>query len=264
MRAALWLWFRGGGAERLRRDRRVWDPGHLRVAGRERCGGGKARAGVARRCTSVRRCRDAGSAACRCAASAVRDGRADSMRDARCSRANSRRGKMLLARVRGRYCQASVDAVRVRVSRRRKSFRRPLSWAPGVTEGPGRGPAAVREGCHDRAFVPKLQEVQWPVAMAEWFNKAKGFHFISQQGGEDVFVHSSISGEGFKTLAEGEAVEFEIVRGPKGLQASTSARPDRPRYRFTTKGRRASAAPLVVCPASHRPAPPGQRPGPLP
>jgi len=55
----------------------------------------------------------------------------------------------------------------------------------------------------------------------KWFNEAKGFGFISQEGGEDVFVHfSAIQGDGFRTLAEGERVEFEITKGPKGLQAS--------------------------------------------
>ena len=55
----------------------------------------------------------------------------------------------------------------------------------------------------------------------KWFNDAKGFGFISQEGGEDVFVHfSAVVGEGFKTLAEGDKVEFEVVKGRKGLQAS--------------------------------------------
>ena len=55
----------------------------------------------------------------------------------------------------------------------------------------------------------------------KWFNDAKGYGFIEQEGGEDVFVHfSAIESSGFRSLAEGDAVEFDIVEGPKGLQAA--------------------------------------------
>ena len=55
----------------------------------------------------------------------------------------------------------------------------------------------------------------------KWFNDAKGFGFITQEGVEDVFVHfSAIQAQGFKSLAEGDRVEFEVTRGPKGLQAA--------------------------------------------
>ena len=55
----------------------------------------------------------------------------------------------------------------------------------------------------------------------KWFNDAKGFGFITQDEGPDVFVHfSTILGDGFKSLAEGERVTFDVEDGPKGLQAS--------------------------------------------
>jgi CspA family cold shock protein len=55
----------------------------------------------------------------------------------------------------------------------------------------------------------------------KWFNDAKGFGFIEQEDGPDVFVHfSAIAGDGFKSLAEGDKVEFEIVDGDKGPQAA--------------------------------------------
>jgi CspA family cold shock protein len=60
----------------------------------------------------------------------------------------------------------------------------------------------------------------------KWFNDAKGFGFITQEGGEDVFVHhTAINMEGFRTLKEGERVEFDITQGPKGLQAANVRRP---------------------------------------
>ncbi len=56
----------------------------------------------------------------------------------------------------------------------------------------------------------------------KWFNSAKGYGFISRQGGEDVFVHfRAIVGDGYKTLNEGDQVEFAVEHGPKGLQATS-------------------------------------------
>ena len=55
----------------------------------------------------------------------------------------------------------------------------------------------------------------------KWFNAEKGYGFISQESGDDVFVHfSAIQGKGFKTLEEGQSVSFEIEEGPRGKQAS--------------------------------------------
>lgn len=59
-----------------------------------------------------------------------------------------------------------------------------------------------------------------PTGRVKWFDNRKGFGFVEQDTGEDVFVHySSIAGEGFRTLNDGELVRFEVVQGPKGLLA---------------------------------------------
>jgi CspA family cold shock protein len=70
--------------------------------------------------------------------------------------------------------------------------------------------ANFQEGCLSMKVTGKVK----------WFNDAKGYGFISQEDGTDVFVHhTAIQGEGFKSLQENQAVEFEVVQGNKGLQA---------------------------------------------
>ena len=59
----------------------------------------------------------------------------------------------------------------------------------------------------------------------KWFNDSKGFGFLEQESGDDVVVHfSAISGDGFKSLSEGDRVTFDLVKGPKGLQAANVTR----------------------------------------
>src|ERR1700730_310045 len=77
------------------------------------------------------------------------------------------------------------------------------------------------DGASPRRYASKKEVVEMAQGSVKWFNDAKGFGFISQEDGEDVFVHfSAIQAQGFKSLAEGDKVEFEVTRGPKGLQAA--------------------------------------------
>ncbi len=71
-------------------------------------------------------------------------------------------------------------------------------------------------------FAGKERTKHMATGTVKWFNDAKGFGFISQDnGGDDVFCHySAIQADGFRTLAEGQRVEFDVSKGPKGLQAS--------------------------------------------
>jgi CspA family cold shock protein len=83
---------------------------------------------------------------------------------------------------------------------------------------------ASKEGkTHDWASSHKFdseRNQKMTKGTVKWFNDQKGYGFITPENGKDVFVHhSAIQGEGFKTLREGETVEFEINRGPKGEQA---------------------------------------------
>jgi len=60
-----------------------------------------------------------------------------------------------------------------------------------------------------------------PTGTVKWFNNSKGYGFISQESGNDVFVHhTAIQGDGYKSLEEGQKVKFDVVRGPKGEQAA--------------------------------------------
>jgi CspA family cold shock protein len=80
-------------------------------------------------------------------------------------------------------------------------------------------------GAASSPFVAALEGGKALRGTVKWFSDEKGYGFISQESGEDVFVHySGISGQGFRSLSEGQAVEFEVTQGKKGPQA-TNVRP---------------------------------------
>jgi CspA family cold shock protein len=70
-------------------------------------------------------------------------------------------------------------------------------------------------------FRNNIEEHPMETGTVKWFNNAKGYGFISRENGEDVFVHyKSVVGDGYKTLNQGDKVQFEVEKGPKGLQAA--------------------------------------------
>jgi len=81
-------------------------------------------------------------------------------------------------------------------------------------------PVHVRTGIVERRSRLFVRMREMATGTVKWFNDSKGFGFIKQEGGEDVFCHhSAIVADGFRSLTEGQTVEFDVKRGPKGLQA---------------------------------------------
>ena len=81
-------------------------------------------------------------------------------------------------------------------------------------------------GVASLATQKEEEQLSMPRGTVKWFNETKGFGFIAQENGDDVFVHhTAIQMTGFRTLNEGDVVEFEIVKGPKGFQAANVRKP---------------------------------------
>jgi CspA family cold shock protein len=114
------------------------------------------------------------------------------------------------------------DAARLWFAWKRRSKhdkRRATSSCVAFFFSPIRGNLAL--GRENKGGSPEGRVEDMATGIVKWFNDAKGFGFITQEGGEDVFVHySAVQASGFKSLSEGDRVEFDVTRGPKGLQAA--------------------------------------------
>lgn len=98
--------------------------------------------------------------------------------------------------------------LRGRKTNRQEQFSPRRKFLPAV--------APIHSSAIQQRYGTKMEQ-----GTVKWFNDAKGYGFISRQNGEDVFVHySAISSNGFKSLQEGQAVQFNVVKGPKGWQAA--------------------------------------------
>jgi CspA family cold shock protein len=85
----------------------------------------------------------------------------------------------------------------------------------------GANPSLIHDPSAALRRFGKKENSNMATGKVKWFNDTKGFGFIAQDGGEDVFCHhTAISSEGFRSLAEGQLVEFDVKQGPKGLQAA--------------------------------------------
>jgi CspA family cold shock protein len=125
------------------------------------------------------------------------------------ARVCSNPGDILTPLETGRYhSQKALSGQRRKPQARFLFYSTSLTLEAGKTRGASS--AAKRQGRARMRITGKVK----------WFNNAKGYGFIEREGGSDVFVHySAIQGNGFRALEEGQAVEFEIVDGPKGPQA---------------------------------------------
>ena len=107
------------------------------------------------------------------------------------------------------YCRNCFDARKPAPAAGRE--KRP-AHAGALRGGGSHAPRAAHDGPRSQGSV-------------KWFNESKGFGFVQMDGGEEVFVHfSAIAGEGFRTLTEGDRIEFDVVEGPKGKQAANVVR----------------------------------------